>query len=323
MRKKVTVIVAGMAVLLLGFVAQAGVSLVVNGSFENDLYINDITQDVPYAWVDVNIPQGKFGGYVGDDWNSDGDYSLTLYVSDVATEVGDKAMVSQQVYLTDATADVNYINFDIKLCSTLSFFPWEPNMRSALVLIDDVVVWDSNTLGESPTGDGQYLDQQIELDGYDTGPHKLTLAIRINEDIPSPVVAYHAKWDFLRFDAHCEGYGYLPEDFDHSCYIDMGDLVILAGRWLNESPGGKYDLYRDENDAVDFYDIAVLAGKWMDTSYGQQDQLLEEDFNRDGIVNFVDFAILVKDWYFEPGDYEDISRLSEQWLEKNWLYGLD
>ena len=80
---KKTVFIAGviMSVLILGHCAQGGVSVVANGSFENDgQTIADINEYVPYGWHDVDMDVDKFGGYVDDTvWVSNGDYSLTLF----------------------------------------------------------------------------------------------------------------------------------------------------------------------------------------------------------------------------------------------------
>ncbi|MHC4396985.1 MAG: hypothetical protein ACYS1A_15185 [Planctomycetota bacterium] len=317
MMKKTAVAVVMITVMLLfAKSTKAGVSVMVNGSFEYDGEIVDINSEPPQAWSDVNFPEEKFGGKVNDGWSSDGDYSLFFYVMNVPTNTGDMVRISQQVYL----ADVNEISFDIKLSSPVSFYPWEFGRRAALVMIDGVVVWDSNGLGPSVNGDGEYLYEWIDVEGmYDASPHILTLAMKINEDIANPFVPYYAQWDNVRFDSYCRGRGYLYADINYDCYVDVNDLKDLVAHWLEEPPTDRYDLFPDSENIIDLRDFAVLADSWMDSSYELADELLVMDLNNDGIVNFPDFAILAKDWDL---DYDDVFILAEQWLDTNWLYGL-
>ena len=332
-------LVMGVIMALAGNVAwgEAGVSLVMNGSFENDGEINPITaEDVPQYWCDVNIPTDKFGGKVDTIWSThhygDGDGNcLTLYsIYNVKCNEGDMAMVSQQVYL----ADVNLI-FDLKLSSSKG--QWDPSKRSAVILIDDYKVWDSNSLGSS-IGDATYLNVEVPLDINDTNLRKLSLAIRSNvTEAESPREEYRTRWDFVKFDAHCGGFGYLWEDLNQDCNVNMLDLEMLAGQWLAEDPNEEYDLYQD--DIVDFHDFAFFAEYWMCNTLWQnwQDnncfemELLAGDLNNDGIVNLRDFAILTGDWMKEGNcirgdidrseivDYNDFSRLVDEWLQISWL----
>ena len=52
-----------MALIAAGW-AQAGVCEIINGGFEDDGQINDITMREPNGW-DVNLPFGKFTGKMG------------------------------------------------------------------------------------------------------------------------------------------------------------------------------------------------------------------------------------------------------------------
>ena len=78
------------------------------------------------------------------------------------------------------------------------------------------------------------------------------------------------------------------------------------------------------------------SNNWRDDNCYQA-PLLDGDLNDDGIVNFVDFAILTDDWQEDVeikdcvrGDinrsekvgYDDILILLDEWLTKSWLYGL-
>ena len=322
MMKKTVVVVAGIMIMaLFGNITKADVSVIVNGSFEADGWINSITpESAPHGWSDVNnLPSAKFSGWVENDWSTHVDYgySLTLCANaNQNVETGDMAMVSQEVYLED----VNEIIFDIRLGTEYSHIPWDSQKRSAVLLIDDDIVWDSDVLGAGATG--EYRDIAVDVNGlYGGGLHKLSLAIRIDTAETSYWQDW-AQWDFIRFDTHCEGFGYLPADLNYDCYVDWFDLELLVEQWLQGPPVEKYDLFEDNKNIVDFRDYAVLANSWLGTSYWRQDQLLFMDINNDGIVNFIDFAFLAEDWDAETVDYDDISILAEEWLDTNWIYGL-
>ena len=402
--KKATVTAAIMVMLLLAHWAQGGVSMVRNGSFENDGVINFITEeDPPQYWCDVNIPSDRFGGYVDTVWSTHGNYSLTLYSEALGTfDANDMATVSQQVYLTD----VNQILFDIKLSTDWSAIPWD-STRSAILLIDGNIVWDSNTsLG--PNADGEYLNQTVDVNEIykDANSHILSLGIRSNIAEEEPYIYYLAQWDFVKFDTHCGGFGYLPEDLNRDCYVDMLDFAMLAEEWLAEEPAYNCDLFADDESIVDLRDFAIFASFWRDSTCRQSNgcggsdfdrsgtvdfadlmifaeywlepvvtllsdlsedgvvnfkdvaivadgwldntdwrnwqddncfevELPAGDLNDDGVVNLRDFAVLTGDWMSrgrcirsdidgsEVVDYGDISELTEQWLQKSWLYGLE
>ena len=333
--KKAAVIAAIIAVLVLEHWAQGGVSVVMNGSFENNGVINDITVKAPQRWCDVNVPAGKFGGWVNTDWKTHGDYSLSLYSEFTTFTAGDLATVSQQVYL----ADVNQIIFDLGL-GTIAGYPWDSSKRSAILLIDGNIVWDSNTsLG--PNADGEYLNQTVDVNQIykDANSHTLSLAMRVKVG-GTYFSEYVARWDFVKFDTHCGGFGYLPEDLNCDCYVDFLDFAMLANHWLEENPAYKYDLFED--GVVDEYDLMVFAEGWLDCSYWEKWQddncyeveLLAADLNDDGVVNFCDFAILAGDWGSDDNciaadidnsgevDYTDVFIMADEWLQKSWLYGL-
>lgn len=348
--KKTTVIAGAMVMLLFGNWTQAGVSVVKNGSFENDGSINPITtEDPPQYWCDVNIPSDEFGGKVDTVWsthgyNGDDHYSLTLYSKALGEcNDGDMAMVSQQVYLDK---NVNKIIFDLKLSSSYSPSPWDPNTRSAVVLIDGHPVWDSND--SEPDSNDEYRNQEVDITDVngigDANLHTLSLAIKsnVNEAFPS-YVEYRAHWDFVKFDAHCGGFGYLPGDLNQNCYVDMNDLGLLADQWLTEEPNYIYDLFQDEDDIVNFLDFAILADGWMDNTDWEnwQDdncyemEMLATDLNNDGIVDYGDIFVLAYEWLNEGNciradlnddnivNLRDFAIIAGEWLLKSWPYGLD
>ena len=323
--RKTTFIAVTMVVLLFGHWAQAGVSVIMNGSFENDACsIYDITAVPPYRWDDINLPEGKFGGYVDTDWSSHGDYSLTLYSEAFGTfEANDTATVSQQVYLTDVIT----ITFNVQLST--DWWPgirWDPNKFSAVLLIDGDVVWDSNN--SEPDENDEYREQTWPVDEkYKDGSlHTLSLGIKANavQETPS-YIFYIARWDFVRFDTHCDcgGFDYPPGDFNRDCSVDWLDFEMMFDQWLDPEPDEKYDLFPDDNNIFNFHDFAVFANVWVTGGFEQENILLYGDLNNDGIVNLKDLAITAEDWDSEEADLYDILTLAEEWLEKNWLYGLE
>ncbi|MFC1739044.1 hypothetical protein ACFL1G_08355 [Planctomycetota bacterium] len=320
MMKKVVLTIAVMIMLLLGGYARADFSWIANGSFEYDGGIENIKNEMPFGWYDVDIPS-DFSGAVSSSWASDGNYNLT-FLSDMLGEFepDDIATISQYVYLSD----VNEIIFDIKLETNPSFDSWDPTKRSAVIKIDDDIVWNSSSLG---TGDlsGEYFDLVVdvsEMAKYKDGQrHLLSLGLRSNTSESWPFIEYSAKWDYLRFNTHCQGYGYLEGDFDHDCFVDVNDLKLFVDHWLDDVEDfNDFDLYYDNK--VAFSDYAIFANNWMSNSYGQ-DAILEYDLNLDGIVNFADFAIKAQQWQAEGIDFDELEAFVDKWLTTNWMYGLE
>jgi hypothetical protein len=369
MERTVVIAMVIMIALLSSHSARAGECVVFNGSFENDGRMDSVTPlSAPERWSDVDIPQGLFGGYIYDKiWSTEDDYCLTLFSESYMTFTSiDRAVISQQVYLQD----VNEIIFDVKLETGHVSDPWDPSRRTAALLMDDEVVWESNSVGSDVRG--EYLDQTYIVDAnYKDGwPHKLSLCLRSNVN-EQPIIRYMARWDFVRFDIYCEGFGYRPGDFNRDCFVDMNDLKLLADQWLaelsantydlfedadnivnfrdfsvfadkwrtkdvnmndlkqlawqwlTEPAAHKYDLFEDDDDIVNFRDFAVFADNWMldSFSYHQDDELLAADLNNDGVVDFLDYAILTTERDRETCD--DIAALAGQWLQKSWLYWMD
>lgn len=331
------------AVLIMVNLAQAGVSIVKNGSFEDDGAISDVISISPNYWCDVNVPS-KFGGKVSTDWSTriEGGYSLTVYTkATIKYNEGEMAMVSQPVYLT---ADANQIIFDLKLSSSAG--PWNAAARSAVILIDENVVWDSNDwLADS---NDEYWNQVVDITGIsgvgDGNLHTLSLGIMSNvtESVIPSFIEYRARWDFVKFNAHCGGFGYLPEDLNYDCYVNFIDYAMLANFWLQNvaHPDDIYDLTADDN-FIDEYDVMLLAASWLDyrdwTNWESlnltQLEGLDADLNDDGVVDLRDYAILAEDWTNGGGcvrgdinrsgtvDYEDVLEMSYEWLMKSWMYG--
>ena len=301
--RKAAFIAAAMVVLLFAGWVQAEICFIVNGSFEDDGdYISDITETEPNGW-DVNLPS-NFHGRVDEDWSTDCNYSLTLESYSYATfEANDTATVSQEVCLTD----VNEIIFDVSLVTTLDK-PWDPNKRSAVLLIDGDVVWKSNSVGSDVRGEYYNRTYTVNEIYKDTSLHKLSLGLRVNVAEDS-YIQYRAKWDFVGFyDLPCRGCGLLAGDFDRDCYVDMKDLKMFTDVWLDEvDPNDKYNLF--QGGIINFCDFAIYANSWdgnmPDLKMFTDVWLAEVDPNNKynlfdvesiGFINFLDFAIFADNW---------------------------
>ncbi len=326
--KKAKVFAAVMVMLLLAQQTQAGVSLIMNGSFEKDGVINPITaEDTPQYWCDVNLPEGQFGGKVTADWSTHGDYSLSLHSGYATFTAGDMATVSQQVYL----ADVNQIIFDLRL-GTFAGYPWDPSQRSALLLIDGDVVWDSDDL--IPDASGEYRNQIVDVNEVykDTNPHTLSLAMRVDVTGTEWSFQYLVQWDFVKFDTYCGGFGYLPEDLNHDCYVDTLDLKVLTEQWLAEELNQEYDLFRDEELIINFPDFATFASYWQDNNCPQTNLCGGSDFNRSGKVDIADLKMFAEHWLGqvifllsdlaedEVVNFKDYAGLANRWRDNtDWI----
>ena len=255
-------------------IAQETACEIINGSFEGDGSIADITKREPNGW-EPNVPSGKFTGSIDASWSTDGNFNLFLSSQwFTAFDANDTAMVSQDVFLDD----VNEITFDLKL-DTYSGSGWDPNIATAVVMIDDEIVWEPNIA--SPDIRGEYIGQSYAVeDKYrDENPHKLSLGLRINIDTQSGFFEfYRVRWDSINCIVYCDGGGLLAGDFNRDCLVDAGDLQQAAGVWLLEvESGNKYNLYRDDDlediGTVNFYDLAILADNWLLTSYIEQQEV--------------------------------------------------
>ena len=284
---------------------------VFNGSFEIDEWINDLALEDPNGW-DVNMPTGKFRGYVRSDWVTDGGYNLTLYADwFVQYNAGDMATVSQQIDLTD----VNEVLFDLRL-DTFNSTPWDPNTATAVILIGDDVVWDSN----QATSDvrGEYIGQSFVVgDKYRDGqPHTLALGLKINVT-EMLFERFITQWDMFTCTLFCNGGGLLSGDINRDCYVETNDLALLVDAWLHEvDPDSRCNLYREDDSAgygtIGFGDFAVYALGWdgsmatlgefadvwlHEVDLDDQHNLFkDDDVAPSGIVNSLDFATLADNW---------------------------
>jgi len=336
--KRVIVFAAFAVLVFFAGRAQAQVSVVMNGSFENDGVVSDVSAGLPERWEMVDVAEGQFAGWIDEDWSTHGRYSMTLYSRPTGMfEAGDVCRVSQQVYLQD----VEEIIFDIRLDTDWSGIAWSNEKRSAQVLLDGQVLWDSVLLG--PDADGEYSVVVDGIDVNDANEHTLSLAMRANVSEAKPYVAYIAQWDFVKFDTHCGGFGYLPQDLSRDCYVDMTDLKLLAARWLSTSADYPYDLAPDVEGCVNLADFTVFSDRWLANTdwknYGSagnyEMKLLEMDLNDDGVVDAGELAKVANDWLSEGAelggdldgdgtvDFRDFAAVAGQWQMHSWLYGLE
>ena len=290
-----------LAVLLPAISAYAGVSFVMNNSFEADGYIGYVSpSNHPYWWDEIDIPDG-FSCSVDDYWNSLGEYSLVLLTSPYEEyEVGEKAMVSQKVYLED----VNTVSFDLKLTGEEG---WDSNNVTAFIAIDGNDIWESN----EPPEYFSYEETILVPDYYkDTNSHTLTVGIRA--DVNDMLwYTYEANWDFIRFDTHCDGLGHHQWDVNLDCEVDKQDLYMIAENWLADTTEMvcRSDVFQDDQAVVNFNDYAdVINHLGISSDIGNPDSwpvisIHDFDFNFDGHADMSEIMIVVE-------------KIASSWLEQ-------
>ncbi|OHB62130.1 MAG: hypothetical protein A2168_05615 [Planctomycetes bacterium RBG_13_50_24] len=274
MKSHIIAVGATMLMLFAATSAQAGVCEIVNGSFEDDGPIGDIIAHEPNGW-DVNVPSGQFTGKTEASWSTDGSFSLFLSSQWFITfDANDAAILSQEVFLDD----VNEITFDLKL-GTYTGTGWDPNNATAVVMIDDEVVWEPNSASSDIRG--EYISQSYAVeDKYrDGNPHKLSFGLRINIDTAGGFFEfYRAWWDSIDCVIYCGGGGLLAGDFNRDCFVDANDLQQVTDVWLLEvDSDDKHNLYRDDDLAgfgtINFFDLAILADNWLISSFQEQQEI--------------------------------------------------
>lgn len=247
MMKRTALIAVAIIALLGANQACANVCGMINGSFEDDGWVDfPPPPGEPNGW-DVNVPAGEFYGYIHRDWPTEGTYNLTLTTNYFNTfEVNDIATVSQELDLTD----VNEIIFDLRLDTDSSV--WDSTKARAVVMIDGDLVWESDGLS-----DGEYLDQAYKVeDKYrDEALHTLSLGIRV---IAAGRLyrTYYTDWDYIE----CTGFTYLAEDFNSDGFVNFLDLAELANYWGETAPA-EYDLFPD--GIIDLNDLGVFVQNWL------------------------------------------------------------
>ncbi len=261
------------AMLFTANLTLAGSCEIVNGSFEADGLIDDITKKDPNGWS-AEIPLGQFTAKTDASWSTDGNFSMNI-VSRwyTAFTVGDMARVSQQISLTD----VDEIKFDVKL-DTYMRTGWDPNNATVFLMMDEDIVWEPNNA--VPDLSGEYLDQSYAVeDKYRDGNlHTLSLGLIINADAPGGFPDFYLTWwDNITCSLFCNGGGFLPGDFNRDCYVDISDMILMADLWLAELPASDwFNLVSDDDvDAVgfvNFLDFSAFADNWDFSSYLPEEQ---------------------------------------------------
>ena len=323
------------------FPANGRVGLIMNGSFEKDgQSIPDITLEAPTFWCDVVVPSGKFKAKVTDVWSThdiqEPGFSLEIRSQLSSISKGDTASVSQQVYFEQ---DVNSLSFDVWL-SALGFMDWDPAERTALVMIDGQIIWDSNDLPIDQDGDflgTVVIGSEAFSEFLDDNWHDLTLAMRSNIS-GFPYDLYASRWDFIKFDKYCGGLGFLDADLNQDCYVNLADLAVLGLSWMEKPASAKDDL--NEDGIVDKTDLGLFAEDWLYNTdwknWGQagnfEMEKLECDFDLSGQIDLGDLMMLSEYWQKDSkcnglelsGDdvinFEDFAVFAQQWGWRDWLY---
>ena len=301
-----------MVMLSVGNRAQANACEIINGSFESDGRISDIVVLEPNGW-DVNMPADKLGGEIDARWSTDGSFSLAVFSKWFTTfAAGDMAAVSQQITLTDAKE----IKFDLKLDTSMGT-EWDPNKCTAVMMIDDDVVWQSNNAGSDVRG--EYLGQTYTVENKykDQAQHKLSFGLRVN--LSEMLFDYYiARWDSIECTSLAEGEDFLRADVNLDYYVDTDDLNLIVGAWLDKVPlEHTYNLFRGDDVVVGYgtinlFDFAVFAEIWERNSSDlkmfaekwlsnvnlndQYNLFTADDVAAGGIVNFFDLSILADTW---------------------------
>jgi hypothetical protein len=274
MMRNLIAIGATMLILFAAGWAQAGVCEIVNGSFEDDGTIDDIVAQEPNGW-DANVPSGQFTGKTDASWSTDGRFSLSLSSQwFTAFDANDAGTVSQDVFLDD----VNEITFDLKL-DTYTGLGWDPNIATAVVMIDDEIVWEPNSASSDIRGVYTGQSYAVEDKYRDENPHKLSFGLRINIDTEDGFFEfYRVWWDSIDCVIYCGGGGLLAGDFNRDCFVDANDLQQVADVWLLEvESDDKHNLFRDDDLAgfgtINFFDLAILADNWLLRSSKEQQEV--------------------------------------------------
>jgi hypothetical protein len=86
--------------------------------------------------------------------------------------------------------------------------------------------------------------------------------------------------------------GWTVELWPHGKRINMGAYGGTSQASMSLSTVGNIaNLNNDPCDAINFNDLSLFIEKWL-----YEEVLLPEDLNRNGIVNFVDYAIFAQQW---------------------------
>lgn len=288
---------------------------IVNPSFEDDDAISNLATQDPNGWT-VDLVDGKFHGFVYTYWATDGAYNLSLYLNKrVQYSAGDTAKVSQAAPLD--LSGVGQLQFDLKLDTMDEDTAWDPAVCTAVLMIDDDVVWESNSVGSDVRG--EYYDQVyiVEDEYKDEKLHTVSFGIRMNIDaFYWDQWLYQTHWDMFECSLYCGGADPIPGDINDDCCVNYLDVELLAYMWLGDGvePDDKANLRDDDDEPasdtiVDFYDFAVYALDWDSSSMSEmlglaehwlQDVEEDSEFNLfgrpSGVINFLDMTVIGNHW---------------------------
>lgn len=125
-----------------------------------------------------------------------------------------------------------------------------------------------------------------------------TCTIKIPADVNGD--CYVDLYDMVEIAGNWLASGNLAADISEDNYVDLEDFSIISRDWLLCSdPGnpdctcGKYRSDLDGNCVLDILDLVILADQWLAESGGTA------DLNEDGKVNLLDYAVFVQDWQAE------------------------
>jgi len=273
MMRNLIAVGAIMLMLSAAGLANAEVCEIVNGSFEDDGTINDIMAQEPNGW-EPNVPSGTFTASIDTAWSTAGRFSLVIYSQWFTAFDANDAMVSQDIFLDD----VNEITFDLNL-GTYTGLAWDPNIATAVVMIDNQIVWEPNSA--SADIKGEYIGQSyaVEEKFRDGNPHKLSVGLRINIDTEDGFFEFYlVRWDSIECVIYCGGGGLLAGDFNRDCIVDVNDLQQVTDVWLLEvDSDDKHNLFRDDDLAgygtINFFDLAIFADNWLLRSFQEPQEV--------------------------------------------------
>lgn len=135
----------------------------------------------------------------------------------------------------------------------------------------------------------------------------LTITVRDCMDLLADINkdCYVDLYDMVEIAGNWLASGELAADISKDDYVDLDDFSIISRDWLLCSdPGnpdctcGKYVSDLDGNCIVDIADLTMMADQWLSETGGTA------DLNKDGKVNLLDYVIFLQEWYAQQPDPE-------------------
>lgn len=90
-------------------------------------------------------------------------------------------------------------------------------------------------------------------------------------------------------------------DFNNDGFVNFSDYSQLANDWLAQGTHIKADLFNRHK--VDILDLSALAKQWLSWKYPRR----QVDLNADGVVDFLDYALLADQWQQKTSFGNDIT----------------